>query len=444
MERNVGNGRRGERRGDGRFAAGALALALAFVGCAREEAGTRVADDRVPLGYVGQFSNPAALALMNHVVREINEAGGVTLDGVARAFELVPVDHGGSVEGAVAAMHDLADRGVSLVLDPPWSSMIVGHAGDGSDGATRVAVERDMLILSGGATSPLLTTLEDEGRVFRTVPSDAVQGAVGADHLRDRGIRSATILYRDDAYGRGLSEAFRRSFEASGGEILALAAYSPEFASPGADFSRELDAVFAGEPEAILLVTFDELYDIANQIHQGAYLDRYADGGPVLFGTDGPYNPAEFVVNLPEPFLERFSGTIPGSDRDSESYELFLEELERSGIEPDAYDGPRYDAAFLLALAVQAAQSTEASAVKAVLGEVSRADPGDVVVRPGEWAKAKEALLEGKTLNYEGASGAIEFDDAGDRTEGVILLWEYYEREGRIRTTDSVPYDLSE
>ncbi|HHG88870.1 MAG TPA: amino acid ABC transporter substrate-binding protein, partial [Devosia sp.] len=39
---------------------------------------------------------------------------------------------------------------------------------------------------------------------------------------------------------------------------------------------------------------------------------------------------------------------------------------------------------------------------------------------PGEWSKAVTLLAEGKDINYEGASGQHEFDDAGD-VPGTIV-----------------------
>ena len=66
----------------------------------------------------------------------------------------------------------------------------------------------------------------------------------------------------------------------------------------------------------------------------------------------------------------------------------------------------------LLALAIEKAGSTDRTAVRDALREVSNA-PGEVVV-PGEWKKAVELIAAGKDINYEGVSGQHEFDKAGD------------------------------
>jgi len=64
------------------------------------------------------------------------------------------------------------------------------------------------------------------------------------------------------------------------------------------------------------------------------------------------------------------------------------------------------------ALAIEKAGSADRGAISASLREVANA-PG-MVVRPGERTKAKEAIAAGEDINYEGASGAIEFDENGD------------------------------
>jgi branched-chain amino acid transport system substrate-binding protein len=45
-------------------------------------------------------------------------------------------------------------------------------------------------------------------------------------------------------------------------------------------------------------------------------------------------------------------------------------------------------------------------------------EPGEVVL-PGEWEKAKKLIADGQDINYEGATGSLEFDDNGD-VAGVI------------------------
>ena len=103
----------------------------------------------------------------------------------------------------------------------------------------------------------------------------------------------------------------------------------------------------------------------------------------------------------------------PAADTEGESYKAFAAAFAAAGHDPAApYVAYGYDIAFLMALAVEKAGSADRSKIPAALREVANA-PG-MVIRPGEWMKAKEAIAAGQDINYEGASGAIEFDDNGD------------------------------
>lgn len=71
-----------------------------------------------------------------------------------------------------------------------------------------------------------------------------------------------------------------------------------------------------------------------------------------------------------------------------------------------------YDSVFLLALAIEKNGKADRAGLAAALREVANA-PGEVIL-PGEWSKALELIKAGTDINYQGASGEIEFDAAGD------------------------------
>ena len=103
---------------------------------------------------------------------------------------------------------------------------------------------------------------------------------------------------------------------------------------------------------------------------------------------------------------------IPGADK-------FNMAATDAGLDPKAvYAAQAYDAAFLLALAIEKNGKAERAGLNAALREVASA-PGEVIL-PGEWSKAVGLIQDGKDVNYEGASGSHEFDEAGD-VAGVIV-----------------------
>ena len=83
---------------------------------------------------------------------------------------------------------------------------MVGGDCSGVTGATlqNVARPNGIVMISPSATSPALTTAEDDGLFFRTAPSDARQGEVVADILKERGVGSIAITYTNNDYGKGL------------------------------------------------------------------------------------------------------------------------------------------------------------------------------------------------------------------------------------------------
>lgn len=131
--------------------------------------------------------------------------------------------------------------------------------------------------------------------------------------------------------------------------------------------------------------------------------------------------PAEVLVNL--------GGTVSGSNVESESYQTMVEIVTEAGLGPSYVDELRFDAVTLIALAIQAAGTVESRSVRDAMIDVSRADEGDTDVMVGQWALARETLLSGGGINYEGASGSIEFSERGDPTTGVIQIWRV-ERDG--------------
>ncbi|RLA78156.1 MAG: amino acid ABC transporter substrate-binding protein, partial [Deltaproteobacteria bacterium] len=85
--------------------------------------------------------------------------------------------------------------------------------------AESVTIPKGVIQISPASTSPLITVLPaDKGRdfLFRTCPSDALQGVV-AGKLAAEHYKTAAVLYVNNPYGQGLAEQFKRSFEKRGG-----------------------------------------------------------------------------------------------------------------------------------------------------------------------------------------------------------------------------------
>ena len=93
---------------------------------------------------------------------------------------------------------------------------IMGADCSGVTGAilANVALANGVVMISPSATSPGLSTAEDNGLFFRTAPSDARQGVVMTEVLMEQGIKEVAVTYTNNDYGKGLADSFAAAFEA--------------------------------------------------------------------------------------------------------------------------------------------------------------------------------------------------------------------------------------
>ncbi len=263
--------------------------------------------------------------------------------------------------------------------------------------AKNVGAPNGVAMISPSATSPGLSVFEDNGVFFRTAPSDARQGVVLAEVVMDRGIDTVAVTYTNNDYGKGLADAFSSAFRGMGGSITIEAAHE----DGKADYSAEVGALSAsGASELVVLGYVDQggRGIIQASLDSGAF-DRFilADGmiGDSLLTVDGG--------------IEGTFGTLPGSE--SAGAKMFAEVAAAGGAATGPYAAESYDAAAIIALAMQAAGSADRAGIVANIANVANA-PGEVIL-PGEIAKGLEILANGGQVNYEGASN-VEFDANGD------------------------------
>jgi hypothetical protein len=188
------------------------------------------------------------------------------------------------------------------------------------------------------------------------------------------------------------------------------------------------------------LLAFDEVTRISQRIFERGDLEGPVASEVQFLVADALYD-VGILQGCAVVVLERLFGTTPGVDEASASYVEFDEILTTEGLgSPWNASAELYDAAYLIALAMQAAGSFEAVDFRQQIGPVSRDDDGDVVVYLNDFKRARAALLGGKGVNYEGASGPLEVNDAGEPSAGTYLVWSvrFSETEGVTLVTDEV------
>ena len=252
-----------------------------------------------------------------------------------------------------------------------------------------VAVAKGVVMISPSATSPALSTVEDNGLFFRTSPSDARQGQVLAEILKEKNVKSAAISYTNNDYGKGLADSIQTNFEALGGKVTISAAHE----DGKGDYGAEVAALAQAGGDVLI---------VAGYLDQGgkgviqAALDAGAFSTFVLpDGMIGDSLPAAIGKDLNGSY-----GTLPGTD--SAGANTFKGLAEKAGFKPGPYAPQSYDAAALMILAMQAASSTDSNVFKANITDVANA-PGEKIF-PGELAKALKIIKSGGDVDYVGAT----------------------------------------
>ncbi|MEM7068535.1 MAG: ABC transporter substrate-binding protein [Pseudomonadota bacterium] len=277
---------------------------------------------------------------------------------------------------------------------------IMGADCSGVTGAIlqNVARANGVVMVSPSATSPGLSTAEDDGLFFRTAPSDARQGQVISDILNDKGVKTIAITYTNNDYGKGLAESIQSNFESSGGKVSISAAHE----DGKGDYSAEVGALAQAGGDVLV---------VAGYLDQGgkgviqASLDTGAFDTFVLpDGMIGDSLPVAIGDALNGSY-----GTVPGTD--SKGAEVFDTMAKAAGIKPDAFSAESYDAAALIMLAMQAANSSSSADFKGKIMDVANA-PGEQIL-PGELGKALEIIKNGGEVDYVGAT-AVELIGPGE------------------------------
>ena len=276
---------------------------------------------------------------------------------------------------------------------------IVGADCSGVTGAivTNVAVPNGITMVSPSATSPGLTSLADNGLFFRTAPSDAKGGQVLAQVALDRGLTSVAVTYTNNDYGKGLADVFEASFTSGGGTITTVASHE----DGKADYSAEVGVLGSAGGDALVVIGY------LDQGGKGMIQGSLDSGAFDLFVlSDGMIG--QSLVDAIGADLNGSFGTLPGTQ--SEGSAKFAE---ISGdIDPTApYAGESYDAAALIALAIEAGGSADRSSIVANIKKVANA-PGEQIF-PGELAKGLAILTGGGDIDYQGATD-VELSTFGD------------------------------
>lgn len=407
-----------------------IAAALLFPAFAVASAASTTAQDETPplkIGVLMPFTGdlqdfgPFIYDAVELAATQINEAGGVN----GQPIELVQGDSATAPQQSVEEARRLIEiEGVSAIIGPAASGTTV-------QSAEAVTIPAGILQISPSATSSALTGVEDNDFLFRTTISDDAQGVILAEIAREQGWETVCTMYVNNAYGQGLTASFSDNFTALGGTVTAQVSHEGEQAS----YASEIATCTADGPDALVNISYP--------VSMRVYVREAIESGQVeqfLF-SDGGRAP-EMFEDLGWEFFEGMYGTSAGAPETASGADFDSAYAEAFGERPSLpYLREAYDALYVIALSAQKANSVDSAEIRDALRDVANA-PGEVV-NPGVegWQSAMTLIAEGTEIDYQGASGALDFDENGDVSLGTIVIWQVQNEE--VVEIESRDIDLS-
>ena len=330
---------------------------------------------------------------------EVNAAGGAA----GRRLEVLAEDSQTSPEPAVLAAKKLIEVNKVNAIVGTWSSSV--------SLAIQPLTKTNSIILMHTSSAPALFTQNERNLAWGLQSASKYNGrAMTAVATREGFKRPAIMAFNNDA-ATGNVGFFRSTWEAAGGKIVTSVVYEPRRTS----YRSELQKVLSQNPDVIALSGYlpDTTIILREAYELGATAKVLIPGGaagPQLIAALGPEVAQGVLVYE----------TVP--DTEGTAFKRYTEQYNKSFGSSGAdnvFAAQTYDAVITLALAIEkAGASADNVAIAKEIRDVASPD-GETVT---SFEEGKKLLKEGRKINYDGASGRLDFDEDGNAISDFALF----------------------
>jgi len=352
------------------------------------------------------FLGPPEIAGVGLAVSDINAAGGV--NGVDACHNIL--DSGDSTDLSISrnSARQLVGQEPSVVIGAASSSVSLGFV----DTLTEAQITQ----ISPANTAAELSGYSDF--YFRTAPEDSVQGSALGSLIAQDGHQKIAFLVFNDAYGTGLRDFVQTAYEGAGGEVVYGGNGEGQEFPPGqTTFSSEVTSALAANPDAIVILAFDETGAIVPELAaQGWDMSK-------VYMSDG--NTSDWSESFDPGTLEGAKGTIPGADASAEfkaQVSAWSAEFEGGALDDYSYAAESYDATILAALAAAKGGANDSVTVQENLAAVSGSTGGTECTT---YSECLELIDAGDEIAYQGPSGIGPLNDNNDPSSAFVGIYQY-------------------
>ena len=372
---------------------------------------TGTGDGRLTIGQLapqtGSLSSiaPSLTTPVTTAIDEINAAGGVFGQPVSYSV----ANDGDEPNFALGSLEMLLENGkADAIMGPASSGVMLGMLDD-----IRAS---HVLLCSGSNTSSDLSTASSGGYYFRTAPSDRLQGPALARLVLEDHHKRVAILDRSDPENRvALGMALRKTLTHGGAKIVADVAFDPDATS----FDSYVEKVAATKPDAVVVLGDESDNDVVKaMIDKGVGPQQVPIYVPDAMRTNSfasavdPANPGA---------VAGIKGTSPAA-APAGVHNPFPETFAATGV-PPIFSAYYYDCTILTALAAEKAKSDDPAKIKDMFAANTRGKN-----KCNSYAACRTLLDEGKTIEYQGASGVFPHMNKFGKFEpnaGVYEIWSF-------------------
>ena len=300
-------------------------------------------------------------------------------------------------ETAYAKLVSMKNNGIEFVIGPATSA----EAGR----VVSYANQNGIVLLSPSSTAMSLA-LQDN--LFRMTLNDEKHCKALAKVMKDKGISHAEIIYRNDTYGKGYTEYFKKAFTAEGGSCgdglpyeIDTTNFQNVISQVETSVSKAIASFGAGKT-AVLLIAYDEVIPFFESLSVNSVAAQVR-----WFGTDSLAQNS-LLARSPKAveFAVKTKLTAEAQGLESLSLVMYSSIMENDlandlKIELKAFDVAAYDSAWFI------------SQYQIYLDWYSAVDAAGRINNLNEFGKKSMGYL---TTNY--------FDGNGDRSMGSIVFYQ--------------------
>jgi branched-chain amino acid transport system substrate-binding protein len=307
---------------------------------------------------------------------------------------------------------NIATQSVTSLLSSNVGAIIGAASSSVSLTVIDQIVKAKTVEFSAANTSPTFSTYKDNGYYFRDAPSDVLQGRVLGQAVLKQGAINVAVLYQNDSYGQGLNDSVKSAISGGGGQLVSDVSFDPN----ATNFSSEVSKSLASKPDAFIVISFDQIKSIAQEIDKAGYPFSK------VWGSDGNYGIIDPSFKNVDIAGAQF--TNPGVVASSSFKDRLQAQAKTDGAKaltvfsyaPEAYDGTT-----LIALAALVGGKTDGTTIRDNLAQVSSGG-----TKCKSFAACAKLVKAGtKNIDYDGLSGPLTLDKNGDPSQAYVSIYKY-------------------